>query len=281
MPLDCYYSVARYVPDVIRGEAVNIGVVLELQENGKSQKSCAFAGSFLRAHKIEPELSGPSVDKVIGGWVEQLKSIVERPDVSLNDLVNNYSGGKMQLTSPRFTRADNLEGELRSLNSTFVLEEKQPRDMGLADRSLRKNVKDAFRKEEITDHIEIASKKVPIEVEGLRQKHRFDFRGKTNGTLDLIRCISFDNELYRQKLDASKALIYDAKDVRAKLKNATIISILQPPIKKPEVPAREAFHSAKDILIGEGIITIDFNHAQERRQLIDMLKSDLFKHKGK
>src|SRR5207244_2901694 len=126
----------------------------ELPQNGSSQKVYSFAENYTRVHKMETELSGRVVDRIIRGWLEQLSGVAERPEVPLIDLVNNYSGGKVQLTAPRLTRTDDIDRELEQLTSTFVLEEKQPRDLGLADRSLRKQVREVFAENQITDHLE-------------------------------------------------------------------------------------------------------------------------------
>src|SRR5438552_11063136 len=47
------YSVARYVPSLIRGEAINIGVALEAQ--GSGQLFVKFAGSLSRARLVFPD----------------------------------------------------------------------------------------------------------------------------------------------------------------------------------------------------------------------------------
>src|SRR5690242_5887339 len=47
------YSIARYVPSLIRGEAINVGVALEAQ--GSGQLFVKFAGSMSRARLVFPD----------------------------------------------------------------------------------------------------------------------------------------------------------------------------------------------------------------------------------
>src|ERR1051325_8527808 len=113
MPQRGQYCVVRYVPDAIRNESVNIGVVVEAGVNGGRSTECKFAESLTRAAKLDPSLKSISVERIIRGALEQIEN--ECNAFTLADFLENYTGGKIQFTQPRVTILDDLKSELAQL----------------------------------------------------------------------------------------------------------------------------------------------------------------------
>jgi hypothetical protein len=265
-----YYSIIRYVPDIIRDECINIGVILETGENGDRARHLLITDKFNRAAKIDPNLKNAVVERIIRNALAQIDR--ETGNMTLDDLVENYSASKVQFSLPRLTIADNLEQEIRELFTQFVVEEKEERHHGITEPILRKEVRGGLAQHGINGgRVQFSTNKTPLLVRGKRATHSFDISVQVNSHHDYIRCISFDVDNYALKLDAAKVLVYDAKDVKEKYERADVISILYPPKtqrgKKPE----EMFREARTILKDEGVLAFNFDSPKDRKELLEVI----------
>lgn len=121
------YSIARYVPSLVRGEAINIGVALEAPENG--ELLVKFSGSLSRARLIFPNADTATISLLR----KFFKRAVESPATSepvfayvglekltLPDLVAECRNTILQFSVPTVTVASDPAAELDDLYSTFV-----------------------------------------------------------------------------------------------------------------------------------------------------------------
>lgn len=273
MPITCFYSIVRYVPDVIRGESVNIGVVVEAKDKGNKIKEFKFTERFNRAAKIDPHLNVSALEQVAQHALEQIR--VEAQGMELNDLVANYSGGKIQLTQPRLTIVDDLEREVNELYDQFIVDEKEGRRHGVTDPILKKEVKEILAKHGFkSDKLRFHSSKDPVAVNGKRATHTFDISVQVNSHYDFIRCISFDVEDYLTKISATKVLAYDAKDVKEKHKRAEVISILHPPQRFSGKERNRAFNEARLILKDEDVPVFNVTSQGDQKELLALLNPE-------
>src|SRR5438128_269598 len=142
MPLKSYYCVIRYVPDLIRDEGINIGVALEANSNGEKIKQFHFAESFQRAAKLDPFMKSSALERTIKIAIEQIMR--ESEVLNLEELIGNFSGGKIQFTEPRLTLVDNIADEVSDLFAQFVFDDKEERHHGKADPTLRREVREVL-----------------------------------------------------------------------------------------------------------------------------------------
>jgi len=160
MSLKTYYCIVRYVPDLVRNEGVNIGIALEIQDKDEKTKHFHFAESFQRAAKIDPFLKTTALEKTIKGSIEQM--VKESENLDLNGLISNYSGGKVQLSEPRFALLDNIEFEMQGLFEQFVIDEKEERHHGKTEPILKKEVRETLRRVGINgDRVKYSTNKEP------------------------------------------------------------------------------------------------------------------------
>lgn len=267
--INCYYSVVRYVPDVVRDEGINIGVALEAGNNGHKSIKILFTEDYQRAARLDPHFTTRTLEKILSSSAQRITQQAAGGRLELSDLIANYSGGRIQFTEPRITAVDDPNTEIEDLYSRFVYEQRVEREHGKSDSTLKREVKDVFTKHGI-DHtyLKYGTYKEPILVQGQRAKYEFDLKLEVNGTLDLFRCISFDVDDYHAKVGAAKVLAYDSRDIREASPQVEIVSILQPPVRYTVEPKVEAFREARAILQHEGVRAFNFASNEDRGRLV-------------
>ena len=118
--LQCEFSLIRYVPDVVKGEFANIGVVL--REAGSSSAEVKFTRDWSRVRCIDPQADTEMLESLeaeiaarLAGGVEvkvNAKPVLETLEDSLSNSV--------QLTEMRGTLAENLPAEMEQLMRMYV-----------------------------------------------------------------------------------------------------------------------------------------------------------------
>lgn len=121
------YSVARFVPSLVRGEAINIGVALEGPDPG--HVLIKFTGSLSRARQIFPDADTATVGvlrkhfrHVVEDDVtsEPVMAYATAGQVTLGDLVAECRNTMLQFSDPTVTIAEDVNVELDDLYQTFV-----------------------------------------------------------------------------------------------------------------------------------------------------------------
>lgn len=270
MPLTSYYSVVRYVPDVIRDEGINIGVLLEAGINGDRQFAHSFTESFHRAAKIDPYLNTAALERSIRNALDQI--LLAADGLTLNELAARHSGGKVQITQPRLTLAEDIDAELRELFEQFVWEDHEEKRRGLTEVKLRQRVMKTLFHSGIDERkIRVNRPSDPVRVKGKRFSHTFDMSVQANGHPDFIRCLSFDVEHHIEKLESAKALVFDNLDIKSQNGLVGVYSILYPP-KIRAAERRESFLEARAILQDQKIPAFDFDLPEEKERFIRAIK---------
>jgi DUF3037 family protein len=270
MPLSSYYSVVRYVPDVIRDEGINIGVLLEAGTNGDRRFVHSFTENFQRAAKIDPYLNTAALERNIKNSIEQI--IIAADGLTLDELAARHSGSKIQITQPRFTLVENIDTELRELFHQFVWQDREERKQGITEVKLRQRVMQALFHSGIDEkRVRVNKPSDPVKVRGKRFSHTFDMSVQANGHPDFIRCLSFDVEHHTEKVESAKALIFDNHDIKAQNERVRVYSILYPP-KTRVAERRDSFVEALAILRDQKIPAFDFATPEDKDRFIRSLK---------
>ncbi len=129
--LQCEFSLIRYVPDVVKGEFANIGVVLrEVGEDGTRRASAAarFTRDWSRVRCLHPEADVELLESLEAEIAARLEHEAGRSDVSkplLTTLEDSLSNS-VQLTEMRGTLAESLPAEMELLLRLYVEPLKQP-----------------------------------------------------------------------------------------------------------------------------------------------------------
>src|ERR1700683_3182566 len=118
--LQCEFSLIRYVPDVVKGEFANIGVVV--REAGSSSAEVKFTRDWSRVRCIDPQADTEMLESLEGEIAARLASGVEltvnaKPMMeTLEDSLSN----SVQLTAMRGTLTENMPAEMDQLMRMYV-----------------------------------------------------------------------------------------------------------------------------------------------------------------
>ena len=118
--IPCEFFIVQYVPDVIRGEFVNIGIILRAikQEDGvKRRAQVRFTRNWRRVLCLCPQADLDMLIALEEDWASVLDSGEADMFTSyLGDLLSN----SIQMTEPRASLAQSLDVELNQLLSIYV-----------------------------------------------------------------------------------------------------------------------------------------------------------------
>jgi hypothetical protein len=129
--LPCEFSLIRYVPDVVKGEFANIGVVLRVVgEDGARSATAAvrFTRDWSRVRCLHPEADVELLESLEAEMGARLEQEAGRNDVAkpllatLEDSLSN----SVQLTEMRGTLAESLPAEMEQLLRMYVEPLKEP-----------------------------------------------------------------------------------------------------------------------------------------------------------
>ena len=123
--LQCEFSLVRYVPDVVKGEFANIGVVLRAAGQD-SPATVRFTRDWSRVRCLDPDADVElleSLESEMAALLEQQPVPDAKPLLTvLGDSLSN----SLQLTDMRGTLAENLSAEMEQLLKMYVEPLKPP-----------------------------------------------------------------------------------------------------------------------------------------------------------
>jgi len=118
--LQCEFSLIRYVPDVVKGEFANIGVVL--REAGSEKTEVKFTRDWSRVRCLDPNADTEMLESLESDIASRLASGIE---LKVNakpvlETLEDWLSNSVQLTEMRGTLADNLPAEMEQLLKMYV-----------------------------------------------------------------------------------------------------------------------------------------------------------------
>ena len=119
--LQCEFSLIRYVPDVVKGEFANIGVVLR-EAGGAQAAAVRFTRDWSRVRCIDP---GADVELLEALEAELAARLQGGVDLKVNarpvlDTLEDSLSNSVQLTAMRGTLAESLPAEMEQLLRMYV-----------------------------------------------------------------------------------------------------------------------------------------------------------------
>jgi hypothetical protein len=124
--VQCEFSLIRYVPDVVKGEFANIGVVL--REAGREAAAVRFTRDWSRVRCLDPGVDVELLESLEAEIAERLRVGVDvrvnaKPMLAtLEDTLSN----SVQVTEMRGTLAESLPAEMEQLMRLYVEPMKVP-----------------------------------------------------------------------------------------------------------------------------------------------------------
>ena len=115
--VQCEFSLIRYVPDVVKGEFANIGVVL--REAGREDAVVRFTRDWSRVRCMDADVDVALLESLESELSVRLQSTPPNAKPVLEVLEDSLSNS-VQLTAMRATLAENLPAEMEQLMRMYV-----------------------------------------------------------------------------------------------------------------------------------------------------------------
>jgi DUF3037 family protein len=260
------YRILRYLPNLVRDEWVNVGVLLQETSGARQSMRSAMRlieepSEFARVRRLHPDADedllhslAPEFDARLRGPDAEVAAYLQRLEQNLSNV--------LQLSPQKALLADNFDAELDRLYREQVTPPAR-RAGGLLQNTrdwMRSKLNDVFRRHRILGKLEHR-----VRVEGFTQPGdpmRLDY-GYQNGVRGFIQSVSL-----RRDLPQAKALAYTAGCIHARdrLAEMTAITDTAPDAENP----RHVF--VEKLFAGEGIRIVAMSQvegfAEDLRQRI-------------
>ena len=115
--LQCEFSLIRYVPDVVKGEFANIGVVL--REAGGADAVVRFTRDWSRVRCLDADADVGLLESLEAEMVERVRG-VEANGKTLLEMMEDSLSNSVQMTELRGTLAENMTVEMEQLMRMYV-----------------------------------------------------------------------------------------------------------------------------------------------------------------
>jgi Protein of unknown function (DUF3037) len=219
------YQILRYLPNVIRGEYVNIGVVLEEMDNSRvAIRLVEESREWARIRRFHPEVDEVLLRNFANDFESRLRT--NTPDF---DNFNQSLSNALQFSPAQPTLADNFNEELDRLYNEYVaLPHRVSAQIVEHTRDwMRDKLKDVFRRHQILNRL---TKDVPVEsFTHPGDPFRLDY-GYQNGVRGFVHVVSLGGDIPEAKVLAYTAEKIHEQSVRAKITAITEVAPL------PDVP---------------------------------------------
>lgn len=242
----CQYSLVRYMPDIVRGEFLNIGVFLYHPESQRLEGR--FLDDFRRVKRLHPVVDV--------GLLATLEDQFDRDRVENAAELKVYlemlqsMSNTVQLSEMKAVITANFEAELDRLYEAYVHEPRYPTRLAAAVEGTRAWVRSrlnaVLRAAGLLGHPRLERR---VRVAAYTQPgdpFAFDFGYRTNGTRGFLHAVALAREA-----DAAKVLAYTAERVRARLaaeklrsEFTAVVEALPPAADEPADSAQLSGHTA-------------------------------------
>ncbi|MGA7156019.1 MAG: DUF3037 domain-containing protein [Acidobacteriaceae bacterium] len=208
--LQCEFSLIRYVPDVVKGEFANIGVVL--REAGKDDTAkVRFTRDWSRVRCMDPDADVELLESLEAEIAQRLQAGVElrvnaKPVLeTLEDSLSN----SVQLTEMRATLAETLPTEMEQLLRMYVEPLKVPatRRKASGRAAIVGNMRDTFERAGVW---RLMRKKIAAATYTRAGDPLKIDCGYRNGKVRMFHAVSLENDV-----EGAKGIAYSANALRA------------------------------------------------------------------
>lgn len=118
----CEFLLLRWVPDAVRGEFANVGVILrETRPDGDGRMLVRFARSWSRVRAVDPATDAGLLEEIAEELAQRLPQVLHDSGTRplLEVLRSSFSNG-LQVTEPRGCLAESMDAEMERLLRMYV-----------------------------------------------------------------------------------------------------------------------------------------------------------------
>lgn len=197
-----YYSVVQYVPDLIRNERVNVGIIVF----DEREKDCYFVEDFKRVRSL-----GGSVE-----FVKQAAHTIRQLGVNtLRDIIGQWNES-IQFTRPAASLLD-LTSLVVDASNRFLVEEVRAEEVAIRSHAAAVKIAKARVAAALRQNVGGAGRKLikkEYQVEGRYNHHNFDFAVANGHAIHLVEGISFEGPTNQKLENKAKAIAWSIDDIR-------------------------------------------------------------------
>lgn len=206
----CQFSIVRYVPDIVRGEFLNIGIFLYDPQEQRFEGR--FLENFRRVKRLHP-LADIGLLASLEDQFDRTRLEDARDLRKYLEYLQSFSN-VVQLAEPKAVLTVDFDAELDRLYDTYVREPKYPTRLAAAvERSrawIRAQLNAALRSAGLWEKLQ---RGVPVEEFTHRgDRFRFDFGYRRNGDLGFLQTLALEREV-----DRAKVLAYTMERITTRL----------------------------------------------------------------
>jgi hypothetical protein len=205
-----FYAVCRYVPDILRDEFINVGVLTYIPELGKSKFH--RTKNLSRVKNFDDELEMDILKALLESLEIQfnhnsLPTIDKKPtdDFIKNEMV--YFVNQIQFSEIRSLNSTNIQEDIKDLYDMYLYYD-QKKSQRITPERVRRLVSKLFTQNNLKD-----VNRKPSEQNLFRQKP-FDFSVNLNGNQTLIKALSFDYSNHNRMYNELKSFLYDLEQFK-------------------------------------------------------------------
>ena len=210
----CEFFLIRYVPDVVKGEFVNIGVLLREAGSSRIETRVKFTRDWSRVRCMDADADTGLLEALEGEITGRLQAGVSARDPkAVMDVLEDSLSNSVQMTEPRATLAENMTTGMEELMRMYVEPLKVVRARGLdpKGRSGRAQIQGTMRHEFERAGVWALMRKRISAAMYTRPGDplRLDCGYKPNGVIRMFHAVSLDGDV-----EAAKGLAFSAPRLR-------------------------------------------------------------------
>lgn len=209
----CEFFLLRYVPDAVKDEFVNIGVVLlEAGANGGSYAGLRFTRDWSRVRCLDPA-ADTDMFQTLEALEEEMRGRLASSsdrETLLKTLTDSFSN-TLQVSSSRGVLTESPQAELDKLAELYLetpARRKQHRQQESARRKVFTRMRDEFDRAGVWQVVRKQIPVAPYTREGDPLKLDCGYRSKLEPAVRLFHALSVNGDI-----DAAKALAFSAKRI--------------------------------------------------------------------
>ncbi len=200
------FFLVRYVPNVVKKEFVNIGVVLRTLESGGGETMVRFTKDWRRVRCMDPDADLPSFEALESALRRGMAVKEEGTKLVLEEMQDTWSGN-FQLTRSDVRYAENYLAGMDDLLEMYVEPNKrESKSRKQARQSIYSSMRTQFERAGVWElmHKRIAAAKYTRPGDPLR----IDCGYRPNGTIKMFHAVSLEGDL-----ELAKGLAFSYREI--------------------------------------------------------------------
>jgi hypothetical protein len=246
----CQFYLLRYVPNIVRGEFVNLGVLL-YDPGANRLYAPRLLENFRRVRRLHP---WADLD-VLAALEKKIEEEVPAQSDELPAYLDHLQqfSNVLEFTEPKAVLTADPAAELDRLFESYVAEPRYPTRLAAAvERSrawIRSQLNVALRRAGLWERLERGVRVEEFTHPG--DRFRFDFGYRSNGNLGFLHTLALEREV-----DRAKVLAYTMERIRARVAAQKLTASCTAIVEAPPAPENETAELSARILAEQEVALV-------------------------